>query len=525
MSDDVTAPAGSNGEPAVSLAGVSKRYGNTHALRDVSLDIAPGTVVGLVGENGAGKSTLVKLLAGNEQPTSGQVALSGVPVNGIGPRAVYDLGVRVVHQEGSLIDQLPLYENLVLHQRSARRSLLFDRKAAVRRAEEVLRTLGVRPGLATRIVADLSPGERQIAEVGRCLIDAGAIAILDEPTSSLSKQSARQVLDAVRRLGQAGTTVIYVSHILEEVLEACERVVVVRDGQIVADRRAADWELKDLVAAIVGRALEAQITGARPVVDGPAVSAAARANGTGHVNGSGPGAVAPVLALRDVTCGGLHGITLDVRPGEILGVAGIGGSGKSLLGRLVAGRERPRYEGSIEIMGTPARRLSRRQLMARVGYLPSDRAREGLNPLGSVGHNLMLGRRDGQALFIRKAREAALAQSCIDTYRVRCRGASAPITSLSGGNQQKILLARAYLGAPDLVVLDEPTRGIDIGARNEIYEQIRRRASGGTTTIVISNEPEEIAALADRAVVMQRGEIVSELARPSREEVYEATVS
>jgi ABC-type sugar transport system ATPase subunit len=169
--------------------------------------------------------------------------------------------------------------------------------------------------------------------------------------------------------------------------------------------------------------------------------------------------------------------------------------------------------------------MSRKQLMAKVGYLPSDRAKDGLNPLGSVRHNLVMGKRDGSAVFIRNSREEALAQSCIDTYRVRCRGASEPIAQLSGGNQQKILLARAYLGTPDLVVLDEPTRGIDIGARNEIYEQIRRRAADGTTTIVISNEPEEIAALTDRAVVMQRGEIVSELARPSREEVYEATVS
>ena len=514
MSDDVTASA-----PAISLAGVSKRYGNTRALRNVSLDVEPGTVIGLVGENGAGKSTIVKLLSGNEQPTSGRVLIDGLPVNEVGPKAIYDLGVRVVHQEGSLIDQLPLYENLVLHKRTARRSLLFDRKAAIAQAEDVLQTLGVRPGLASTTVADLSPSERQIAEVGRCLIDAGTIAILDEPTSSLSKQGARHVLDAVRRLGAAGTTVVYVSHILEEVLEVCQRVVVVRDGELVADRRAADWQLKELVAAIVGRTLEAQLT----VREAPPPAAV---SGNGHGTAAAPaGAQPPVLALQDLTCYGLRGITLAVRPGEILGVAGIGGSGKSLLGRLVSGREQLRYEGSIEIMGRPARQLSRRQFMARVGYLPSDRAKDGLNPLGSVGHNLVLGKRDGSAVFIRKAREDALAQACIENYRVRCRGASDLILQLSGGNQQKILLARAYLGSPDLVVLDEPTRGIDIGARSEIYEQIRRRAADGTTTIVISNEPEEIAVLADRAVVMQRGEIVSELARPSREEVYEATVS
>jgi ABC-type sugar transport system ATPase subunit len=357
VSDDVTAAAVSSAGTAISLASVSKRYGNTRALREVSLEIAAGTVVGLVGENGAGKSTLVKLLAGSEQPTDGRVLVNGVLANGIGPKAIYDLGVRVVHQEGSLIDQLPLYENLVLHQRTARRSLLFDRKAAVRRAEDVLRTLGVRPGLATATVADLSPSERQIAEVGRCLIDAGTIAILDEPTSSLSKQGARHVLDAVRRLGEAGTTVIYVSHILEEVLEACERVVVVRDGQLVADAGAADWELKELVSAIVGRTLGAQLAAQREPAGRQSTGAApgVSVNGgvNGSVNGGAPVVAAPVLALLDVSYRGLRGITLDVRPGEILGVAGIGGSGKSLLGRLVSGRETLHYEGSIEIMGTP----------------------------------------------------------------------------------------------------------------------------------------------------------------------------
>lgn len=513
MIDDVTASASSAG-PAISLAGVGKRYGNTHALRDVSLDIVPGTIVGLVGENGAGKSTLVKLLSGGEQPTTGQVEIDGQLVNDIGPRAIYELGVRVVYQEGSFIDQIPLYENLVLYERTACRSFLFDRKAAVRRTEDVLRALNVRASMATEVVANLSPSERQIAEVGRCLINAGSITILDEPTSSLSKQGARQVMEAVRRLGQAGTTVIYVSHILEEVLEVCQRVIVLRDGQVAGDRPVADWELKELVNAIVGRDLETQLARARERAADPGDEASR--------NGQ---QADTVLTLRDVSYHGLHGVTLAVRPGEIVGVAGIGGSGKSLLGRLISGREPLRYDGSIEVMGTEARAMSRKHMMRRVGYLPSDRAREGLNPLGTVGHNLMMGKRDGSAIFIRKAQEDTLAQSCIDTYRVRCRGAREPIAQLSGGNQQKVLLARAYLGNPHFVVLDEPTRGIDIGARNEIYEQIRRRAADGTTTIVISNEPEEIAALADRAVVMQRGEIVTELPRPTREEVYEATVS
>jgi ABC-type sugar transport system ATPase subunit len=512
--DDVTASASSAG-PAISLAGVGKRYGNTHALRDVSLAIAPGTIVGLVGENGAGKSTLVKLLSGGEQPTTGQVEIDGQLVNDVGPKAIYELGVRVVYQEGSLIDQIPLYENLVLYERTAGRAFLFDRKTAVRRTEEVLRALNVRSSMATALVANLSPSERQIAEVGRCLINAGSITILDEPTSSLSKQGAQHVLDAVRQLGRAGTTVIYVSHILEEVLEVCQRVIVLRDGEIAGDRPVAEWELKELVNAIVGRKLETQLERARERAAEPVPDPGQ--------NGRPP--AGSVLALRDVSYHGLHGVTLDVRPGEIVGVAGIGGSGKSLLGRLISGREPLRYDGSIEVMGTEARAMSRKRMMRRVGYLPSDRAREGLNPLGTVGHNLVMGKRDGSAIFIRKAQEDALAQSCIDTYRVRCRGAKDPIGQLSGGNQQKILLARAYLGDPDFVVLDEPTRGIDIGARNEIYEQIRRRAADGTTTIVISNEPEEIAALADRAVVMQRGEIVTELPRPTREEVYEATVS
>lgn len=499
---------------AISLERVGKRYGNTQALREITVEIAAGSVVGLVGENGAGKSTLVRLLSGSEQPTTGLLGLHGEIVNGVGSKAVYERGVRVVFQEGSLIDQLPLYENLVLYERTAKRSILFDRKSAIQRTRDVLRTLNIDPDVAIKPVAELSPSERQIAEVGRCLIDAGSIAILDEPTSSLSKQGARRVLDAVHRLGRAGTTVIYVSHILEEVLEVCDRVLVFRDGELVGDRGSSDWELPELVNTIVGR--EGVIAGhnGHRQVDG-------QVSGQSEVDGLR----SSVVALRDVNFRSLHDIHLEVHPGEILGIAGIGGSGKSMLGRLIAGREPFQYNGSFEIMGRQAKDLSRKQVMRRVGYLPSDRARDGLNLRGSVGHNLMMGKRPHGGVLIRRSREDAITTASLKTYRVRCRGASDPIVQLSGGNQQKVLLARAYLGAPDIVVLDEPTRGIDVGARNEIYEQIRSRAAEGIATVVISNEPEEIAALANRAVIMQRGEIVSELPCPTREDIYEATVS
>lgn len=495
----------------ICLAGVAKRYGNTRALEGIDLNIQAGQVVGIVGENGAGKSTLVKLLSGAELPTLGTVTVAGEPIDRRDPGAVYDRGVRVVYQEGSFVATLPLLDNLFLLERAKSRSRLTHPRSEGERASVVLRSVGLDPALMSRPVSHLSRSQQQIAEVARCLVSRGSIVVLDEPTSALSQSDARRVLDAVRRVAAQGATVIYISHLLEDVMEVCDQIVVLRNGQLVDQRAASQWDASSLVEAILGGTLDARA--ALGAEQGPRAT---------------PGRDARVLELADVSSRGLFGVNLSLNAGEVLGIAGLGGSGKSLLGRLIAGREPSSYDGTMTIGRRDTKRLGTRRVRQLVGYLSPDRAGGGINPLGSISENLLTGKfrlvsNSFGVIQPRRRRETVAA--ALEAYNVRYRKPDDLITSLSGGNQQKVLVARAYLGSPEFVVLDEPTRGIDVGARLRIYDDIRARAAAGVPSVVISNDPEEIATIADRALIMRRGTIVKEISKPTRENVYAATVS
>ena len=489
------------------MTGVAKRYGNTRALTGIDLGIQAGQVVGIVGENGAGKSTLVKLLSGAELSTSGTLTVAGEVIDRRDTGAVYERGVRVVYQEGSFVSTLPLLDNLFLLERARARGRLTHPKAEAARAAAVLESVGLDPGLMSRPVAQLSRSQQQIAEVARCLVSRGSIVILDEPTSALSQRDARRVLDAVRQVAAQGATVIYISHLLEDVMEVCDRIVVLRNGRLVDQRMASQWSAGELVEAILGGTLEAR--------------AAHEAEGAGA-------SASRVLELAGVSRRGLYGVNLSLHSGEVLGIAGLGGSGKSLLGRLIAGRESFAYDGAMTLGARDAKAIGARRLRNMVGYLSPDRASGGINPLSSISENLLTGKFglvSNSFGIVQTKRKRDVVTAALQSYDVRYGKADDLITSLSGGNQQKVLVARAYLGAPALVVLDEPTRGIDVGARLRIYDDIRARAAAGVPSIVISNDAEEIAAIADRALIMRRGAIVDEITKPTRENVYAATVS
>ena len=495
---------------AFSLAGVAKRYGNTRALEDINLDIQAGQVVGIVGENGAGKSTLVKLLSGAEVSTAGTVTVAGEAIDRRDTGAMYERGVRVVYQEGSFVPTLPLLDNLFLLERAKTGARLTRPKSEAGRAAAVLESVGLDPGLMSRPVIQLSRSQQQIAEVARCLVSRGSIVILDEPTSALSQRDARRVLDAVRRVAAQGATVIYISHLLEDVMEVCDRIVVLRNGRLVDQRVASQWTAAELVEAILGGTLE--LRAALEAEEGAGVTAGA----------------SRVLELDGVSCRGLYGVNLCLYGGEVLGIAGLGGSGKSLLGRLIAGREPFAYDGAMALGARDAKSIGVRRLRNMVGYLSPDRASGGINPLASISENLLTGKFrlvSNSFGVVQTRRKRELVTDSLQSNDVRYGKADDLITSLSGGNQQKVLVARAYLGDPALVVLDEPTRGIDVGARLRIYDDIRARAAAGVPSIVISNDAEEIATIADRAVIMRRGAIVDEIMKPTRENVYAATVS
>jgi ABC-type sugar transport system ATPase subunit len=500
----------SSPQSIISLSNVSKRYGNTRALEGIDLEIQSGQVTGIVGENGAGKSTLVKLLSGAEVASAGTVTVAGHVVDRRDPGAVYDRGVRVVYQEGSFVPTLPLLDNLFLLERAKARARLTHPRSESERASVVLQSVGLDPSLMSRPVSQLSRSQQQIAEVARCLVSRGSIVVLDEPTSALSQRDARRVLDAVRRVAAQGATVIYISHLLEDVMGVCDQIVVLRNGQLVQQRAASEWNPSSLVEAILGSTLDARA--ALGAEEGP--------RGTPHGDSM-------VLQLAGVSCRGLFGVNLSLNAGEVLGIAGLGGSGKSLLGRLIAGREKSSYDGTMTLCQRDAKGFTSRRLQQLVGYLSPDRASSGINPLGSISENLLTGKfalvsNSFGVIQTRRKRETVTAS--LQAYNVRYGKPDDLITSLSGGNQQKVLVARAYLGSPELVVLDEPTRGIDVGARLRIYDDIRARAAAGVPSVVISNDAEEIATIADRALIMRRGTIVSEIAKPTRENVYAATV-
>jgi L-arabinose transport system ATP-binding protein len=477
--------------PYLALSKIEVEFPGVKALRGVDLFVERGSVHALMGENGAGKSTLLKVLSGVNIPKGGRITIDGQDLAFRDAADALASGIAIIYQELQLIPALSAAENLMLGQLPRRLGLL-DRRTLRTRAEAVLRDLGEDIDPATP-VGRLSIGQRQMVEIGKALLRDARVIAFDEPTSSLSARETENLKRIIRRLRDEGRAIVYVTHRMSEVFEICDAVTVFRDGACIA-RHAAIAEVTpdQLVAEMVGRAIEDIYSyRARPAGD-----LLLRVDGL-----HGPGVAEPT--------------SFDVRRGEILGFFGLVGAGRTELMRLLCGTAHPRG-GAVTIDGAPLRPGSpRRAIRAGIAMCPEDRKQEGIFPIASVADNINVSVRRGYARFglVDFARERTNADAAIRDLRIRTRNAATPIRNLSGGNQQKAILARWLAEDIDLLVLDEPTRGIDVGARHGIYEILYALAERGAGVIVVSSDLAEINGICDRVIVMSEGRATADFAR------------
>lgn len=480
-------PTVSPSAPRLRLTGIRRRFGATVALDGVDLAVAPGEVHALVGENGAGKSTLMKILSGVLTPDAGAMELEGRAYAPADPLAARLAGVVMVHQELAIAPHLSVAENIVLGAEPARHGWV-DHRESHAIARRALTELG-RPDLPTDALAgDLNIAEQQLVEIARALAIGCRVLVLDEPTSSLPQDDAQALFRVVRRLRDQGQSVIYISHFLEEVKALADRYTVLRDGRSVATGAVAGTSADEIARLMVGRQVDELYVRSRRQPGEVLLEA-----------GELAGARRPVSA------------SLQLRRGEVLGLAGVIGAGRSELLRALFGLEEVR-SGRIRVgvhagPASPARRWSQ-----GMGFLSEDRKGEGLALDRTIEENLTLPRLGG---WLRPSALAAETRDWISRMGVRCAGPEQAIGALSGGNQQKVALARLLRNQADLLLLDEPTRGVDIGAKQSIYRLIDDLAASGKAVLVVSSYLPELLGICDRVAVMCRGELGA--ARPAAE--------
>lgn len=476
--------------PLVEIRELSKQFGGSRALSGVTFTIGKGEVHAVCGENGAGKSTLNRILAGQIEPSSGSVDFDGQPLVFGRVREAEKRGIVIVHQETTVIPHLNATENIFLG-RELKSGLLLNRKAMQARAAEIMARLGENIDL-TMPTLELPLAQRQMVGIARAIAHECRLLILDEPTASLSARETDALFSVIASLRSDGVSVLYVSHRLAEIERICSVVTVLRDGQHVVTAPVEELGRQGIVKAMVGRDL----------VDGSRVSTAT---------------TEPVLEVVGLTrLGEFESVSLDVRKGEVVVLTGLIGAGRTELVRSLVGLTQP-DSGQIKLDGVTVNwKSSQSAFQAGMAYVPEDRKEEGLWLPESIEQNLV----NPTQLpgWISKEAEAEAANSAVATFGVKCASIDAPVSSLSGGNQQKVLLARWIETRPKLLILDEPTRGVDVGAKEEIYAEIESLAKSGVGILCVSSDLPEVLRLADQVVVMSEGKVAGQLDRSSATE-------
>jgi ribose transport system ATP-binding protein len=481
----------SDAPPVLTLADVHKVYpSGTHAVRGVSLAVRPGSVHGLIGANGAGKSTLIKIVSGVETLTSGTVTWKGQPVRWTSPHQALSAGLGAVHQHTPLVPTMTVLDNVFL---GLNRSLRWDPVGRKRELDELCDRIGyhLRPDA---LVSELSVGARQMVAILQVLARDPALVLLDEPTAALSPTEREVLFGSIRRLRDQGTTFIYVSHFLDEVLALTDQLTVLRDGQVVVDAESATVSMTDLVAAIVGEKLatvEHQATHL-PQLDAE-----------------------PLLVVDRLRSPGRFGpISFTVNPGEIVGIAGLLGSGRTELLEAIFGAD-PAASGQVRVDGQAVRRSPRSAVRAGLALVPEDRNRKGLLREWEIWRNMSLpylGSLSWRGIVPDVRRERALAERATHDLRIRSRSADHPVGELSGGNAQKVVFAKWLYGPAKVFLLDEPSAGVDVGTKADIINLIRRLADQGKAVVIVASEFEELLAASHRVLVVRRGQLVTERA-------------
>lgn len=476
--------------PLLAVDGLSKRFGATQALDRVSLSIRPAEVHALVGENGAGKSTLVRLLAGMLAPDGGTMRFDGQSVRFGSPRAALDSGLGFIHQDFDLAPNLSVAANLLLNHEPTRVAGWIDRRSEREIAARLLERVGVELDL-DQPVGELDAVHRQLLAIARSLGRSCRILVMDEPTSALAEEDIARLLALIRRLRQQGTTVLYISHRLEEIFAVCDRVTVLRDG-----RHAGTLDVGACTSAEVVGLMTGRDVAAAPDQHPPA-----------------PGAA--LLQVTELRTRRLRGLSFSLAQGEVLGLYGLKGSGRAALARALFGLE-ARTGGALHVGGAAvAIRRPRDAIRLGLAYAGRDRKQSGLIPNLDVGENLTIAALDrfSRLGFLRRRRERRAVSELLERFRVRTAGPHQPIGSLSGGNQQKLILARWLLIGPRVLILDEPTAGIDVGAKSDIYGLIRTLAAKGMGVLLITSEMPELLQLSDRVLVMHEGRWAGQFTR------------
>jgi ABC-type sugar transport system ATPase subunit len=497
--EHVQAGSGREIRPLLAAQEISKSFPGVQALRSVNLSCRPGKVHGLVGGNGAGKSTLVSIITGVQPPDSGRLALDGERFAPRSPHDALDAGIAAVYQELTVLPNLSVIDNVFLGQELCVRGRLVDRKAERDRGRRVLAELGLGELDLDTEASELSVAERQLVEIARALVREARLLILDEPSAVLAGPELESLFDSLRRLVAQGVAILFISHRLSDVMDLCDEITVLRDGRVVSSGPVAEYTSGRIIRDMSGRAI-AELQRVERDVGRDAV-----------------------LDVDGLLLPGTEpdGISLQVRSGEILGLAGLIGAGRSRLVRAIAGAERA-HGGTVAVRGQELRRNSIRSAKRHgIALIPEDRATQGLILKMSVSSNLTLAVLDLVARFgvlIRRL-ERRVTTRGISRFSIKVADPGRTVRNLSGGNQQKVVLARWLASDPAVLLLDEPTRGIDVGTKAELYEIIRDLSRSGIATVIVSSDLPELLALSDRLLVMSGGRVVAETpARAATEE-------
>jgi rhamnose transport system ATP-binding protein len=477
--------------PLLELRGISKSYGGVQAVADVGFGIEPGTVHALVGENGAGKSTLVKIITGVIQPDGGELLIDGEPVSIGDAQTAHRLGIVAMYQEPTVFPDLSVAENVFAgrHPRSRLRTVAW--RAMENDAMRILRELGTELGAGTP-VRGLGVADRQLLEIAKALSTNARLLIMDEPTAALSPNEVENLFQTVRKLRERGVAVIYISHRLEEVGVLADTVTVLRDGRHIATRPANELAHGEIIRLMVGRSLDALF----PKEEAEIGDVVFKASG---------------LARRGI----FADVSFELRRGEIVGLAGFVGAGRTEVARSIFGVD-PLDGGRIEIEGRPFRPRSPRAALRRgLAYLPEDRLHEGLVQPMTISDNTSMAVLPTLTPtgFLRPRAERRLARRFMEQLSIKATSSAQVVRSLSGGNQQKVVLGKWLAAEPRILILDEPTHGVDVGTKADVHRTISHLATQGLTILLISSELPEILGMSDRVLVMREGRLVAELSR------------
>jgi ABC-type sugar transport system ATPase subunit len=481
-----------HGVPVVSAKGISKSFSGVFVLRHVDFDIRPGEVHALVGENGAGKSTLVKIISGVHQPTEGQLLLNGKPIRFKDPHQARESGIALIHQEPLTFQDLNVAENLFLGHTRGNGNPIINWHEIYKKTDELLESLNVRIR-ARDPVRGMSIADQQMVEIACALSQNARVIIMDEPTAALSHGEASTLFKTIERLKSQDKAIVFIGHRLEEIMQIADRVTVLRDGELVNECMAHEITQDDIVRMMVGRTFKELITKEESAI--------------GEL----------VLETKDLLFPGrYYNISIKLHRGEIVGMAGLVGAGRSEVGSAIFGVQ-PAQKGEIRIRGEKVRITNPMDAMRHgIAMVSEDRSRTGLLTSFSIRFNMtfaILKRIASRAGFIRRKEEDELVRHYTEYLNVRMRDTEQTVKELSGGNQQKVFIAKWLLTESDILILDEPTRGIDVGAKMEVYKLINELARQGKAILMISSELPEILQLSDRVYVMCEGHVTAELDR------------